>query len=147
MITFTLSGDVKKQRNSYFNIAKGMAICLIVMQHCFLYFDNGVFRHCMLNKISAVISVPLFMFVSGYFNSINKMSREIIRKRFISLVIPFLTWSYLYFLYENHFQISQSSILSFNENLITASYYPGPMWFLRILFLQILIVYGCSKLT
>lgn len=32
-------------------------------------------------------------------------------------------------------------------NLITSSYYPSEMWFLRTLFLQILIIYGCSKIS
>lgn len=91
--------------------------------------------------MSSVVSVPLFMFISGYFDYINKIGG----RRFYSLIIPFLTWSYLYFLYENSCRIDIESIIDFSENIIRAPYYPSTMWFLRTLFLQILIVYGCTR--
>lgn len=63
------------------------------------------------------------------------------------MIIPFLVWSYIYFFYENNFNLSLDAVFSFTTNLITAPYYPSVMWFLRTLFLQILIFYGCTLIT
>lgn len=38
------------KRNPFFDIVKCVAILMVVMQHCFLYFDLGVFQHSMLNR-------------------------------------------------------------------------------------------------
>lgn len=56
-----------KQRDPYFDIIKAVTILMTVIAHCFHYFDDGLFEPCLLNRMRAVVSVPLFMFISGYF--------------------------------------------------------------------------------
>lgn len=135
------------QREPYFDIVKGVAMILVVMQHCFLYFDGGQWQGCMLNKMSALVSVPLFMFVSGYFNvNLHMGGGKKLFKRFVALIIPFVSWAYIYFFYENSCEPSFTSVIEFSTNLVVAPYFGTTMWFLRTLFLQILLVYICNRL-
>lgn len=133
-------------RDLTFDLTRGLSIYFVVLGHCFLYLFDGVGQDFVLNKILSSFRVPLFMFVSGYLNygsfdgSLFKLKR-----RFINMIIPFLSWSVFYILYDVHidFQEFSSRII----NLFIAPQYPSPIWFLLTLFIQLLILYFCMKIS
>lgn len=133
-------------RDLTFDLVRGLSIYSIVLGHCFLYLFGGISQDCILNKILGSFTVPLFMFVSGYLNYGSFDGRFVkLKSRFISMIIPFIFWSIFYILYDGC--QSLSIFVSSLVNLIVAPDYPSPLWFLRTLFMQLLILYFCMKIS
>lgn len=90
-----------KQRNIYWDIVKGLAICLVLLGHSIqsgltggLCFSNWLYRFLY------SFHMPLFMIVSGYFfyNSLQKYSTwEIVKKKYSTLIIPIISFGIIQF--------------------------------------------------
>lgn len=145
-------------------ISKISLICafFVVCIHCkptgtvggFTWWVNETF-----NKGICSIAVPFFFVVSGFFLAKhiheNHWWKHEVNKRVKSLLIPYVSWSILYFLYAIPLIlianiIANTSLLrnfptSFNDWLrilgLDPFYYPYlvPLWFVRCLFLFVLI--------
>lgn len=93
------------QRNTYLDVTKGITIFLVVMGHCLQFgggFQDTDFFNNDLFKFIYSFHMPLFMAVSGYLfcYTMNRHSvKGIIKSRFITLLIPILTFSTIDFIF------------------------------------------------
>lgn len=88
-------------RDKKIDILKGIAIILVVIGHTIQFtkgpvYGGGGFFNNPLFSLIYTFHMPLFMLVSGYlfYESLNKYSmRELILKKFKSMIIPILCWN------------------------------------------------------
>lgn len=75
------------------DIAKGLAIFLVVWMHCIQYIGNSSFDN-QLYSIVYSFHMPLFLLISGYlfYKSLGKDFRTTIKKRAVRLLVPNLLW-------------------------------------------------------
>ena len=139
-------GGQKAAHNPVLSIAKGLCIVLMVIGH-----TDG---HGLLTKFIFLFHVPLFFFVSGYFNkgteSLPELKSKLI-KRVKRLYLPFVIFGTLFLLFDGLFirwgfysdgamhagDLKSFSIL-FAEMLLKMNAPTpllGPMWFVRSLFI------------
>lgn len=85
-------------RYPYFDALKAIAIFMVVLQHCYIYLGNGMYEDSIVNQTVSMISVPAFMLVSGYFYFTGSKNLEKFFKREGQLILPFILWSFFYFL-------------------------------------------------
>lgn len=118
-----------RQRNPIVDELKGIAIILVVLGHIIQYvafpdsFDENLFF-----RIIYSFHMPLFMCLSGYTLYLKKCNYSLrwIKKRVISLYVPFLTWSIIQSVFDN------SNV--FYENIIKKILYvENGLWFLVVL--------------
>lgn len=84
-------------RLDYIDVAKGMCILLVVMGHILQYNCEGNGARMVFDFIYS-FHMPVFMLLSGYVVSLSRdrvvkeNAMVFIKKKFVSLVIPFLVW-------------------------------------------------------
>ena len=136
----------KAEHNSVISIAKGLCIILMVIGH-----TKG---HDFLTKFIYLFHVPLFFFVSGYFNKVVDSFSELkskLLKRVKRLYIPFVIYGTVFLLFDSlfikwgfyadgamHASDLKSFLTLFLEMLLkmnAPSPLLGPMWFVRSLFI------------
>lgn len=87
------------KRDIYWDIVKGVAIFLVVLGHSlqYLYIDTEYSHTDYLFNFIYSFHMPLFMAVSGYFahSSLSKPIVEVLKRKFIQIMIPAITWSLL----------------------------------------------------
>lgn len=85
-------------RDFQLDAIKGFAIVLVVLGHTFqMYFAEG--NDAFWGHVVYSFHMPLFFFVSGYlaYSSMRHYSGgELIGKRFVNLVVPFLSWYFIF---------------------------------------------------
>ena len=90
-----------KERIKYIDIARGIAMILVVMAHC----DN--FRIWSIDRFSSLFFMQLFIFISGMFwkNNISNFKDLIktIKKKCIPIYIYYLKFEILFYLLTNFF--------------------------------------------
>lgn len=136
----------KASHNRVISIAKGLCIILMVIGH--------TAGHGLLTKFIFLFHVPLFFFVSGYFNkgteSLPELKSRLIR-RIKRLYVPFVLYGLVFLLFDPLFVrwgfyadgamhvTDLKSFLTLFAGLIlkmdTPSPLLGPMWFVRSLFI------------
>lgn len=140
---------MNKQRLIVFDLIKTIAIYLVVFGHCCLYLKNGKYDGDLVYQVTNLISVPLFFLVSGYFAFKQKeeMSWSDMQRKVYRLLIPYFFWSVFYYFFCNWIGINTypTTLGLFIKGLIVAPYFSSPIWFLRTLFLQFLLLYLCLK--
>lgn len=114
------------------DIDKGIAIYLVVLGHLF----GGA------NPYITFCHMPVFFFVSGYFaySSMQKhKSRDIIKRKIESLLIPYLFWSGVSFVANVGVKYLNGSITRdmIKVEFIDVFLMARSVWFLVILFLTI----------
>lgn len=133
-------------RNMNIDAIKGVAIILVVIGHCIQYIyapqdfdDNIIFR------IIYSFHMPLFMFISGYV--VFKQGRDInanwLKKRFINLMVPYITWIFLVCILGKLWTIET---LGKRVKDVVIDPTNGGMWFLYVLFLENIILYILNEL-
>lgn len=82
------------------DIAKGLAIFLVVWMHCIQYIGNSSFDN-QLYSIVYSFHMPLFLLISGYlfYKSLGKDFRTTIKKRAVRLLVPNLLWGGIWLSY------------------------------------------------
>lgn len=109
-----------KNRDSYFDVVKGVAILLVIIGHSIQYgngeafFTNNLFYNNILYKVIYSFHMPLFMLISGYFFyfSNNKYNTiHLIGNKVRTILIPIISFSFLYFLLTK-FSLSDGIMLS-----------------------------------
>lgn len=82
--------------------------------------------------------MPLFMFISGYLSFNKNINYIWLKNRFISLVIPFLSWIILgYYISGSYKQITLFQKIK--DILLTPD--NGGMWFLWVLFSELFYIF------
>lgn len=123
-----------KIRNTYFDILKGIAILIVVYGHCLQTFYPNWTESC-IGKCIISFHMPLFMLVSGYFFYPSVLKTDcisFIRKRFVHLYLPSLTWGAF-----SCFLIGGGKILghkTLEMGYFISLFFTG-MWYLTVLFL------------
>jgi fucose 4-O-acetylase-like acetyltransferase len=140
-----------KKRQIEFDIAKGIAIYLVVLGH-------------VLNQVAGLdvplisfCHMPVFFFISGYFLSHSISSTDdfssIVRKKAKSLLIPYLSWSAISLLANSiigiHNQINTGTVYNFGNEAHDIFINARSVWFLIMLFFSSMVIllcaYICSK--
>jgi fucose 4-O-acetylase-like acetyltransferase len=118
--------------------------------------DEWFFLSDMVHKFLITYHMPLFFMISGFFfvSSLNLSFKEVLKKRFIYLIIPHITWSILITImnwgmsflgWKTPFADKPFTFLS----QIQAFFRPDPateLWFFKDLFLTSLIVFAACKI-
>ena len=137
---------VKKNRCEYLDIARGMAIILVVLGHSIqsniMDMDSSlVFR------IIYSFHMPLFMFISGAVTAFIKkdsINLSWLVKRFFTLIIPFVAWIFVPYIFVSH----TFSVKEIAQKIIRIIKSPDwGLWFLYVLFIQdcLLVILFCLE--
>ena len=147
-------GNFLNTRNVIIDILKGIAIGLVVIGHVIQFgtIGDGFWANDLF-KIIYSFHMPLFIFVSGYVSIKGITQRsvfETIKKRFFTLIIPFLAWAVIMYLYliVGNFVLGSQTELNFLKYIGRAILYPGnSLWFLWVLFFLNILLAVIFKLT
>jgi len=132
-----------KKRIKWIDQVRGLSIFLVVYGHNFPVIEEYIYT----------FHVPLFFLISGLFHPVLE-SKNLISKRFKSIMIPYFLWSSLLFLFWLFFGRFYGDSLEYNlsvlKNFIGIFYAQGgrdymdwgiPMWFLPTIFLTFIAFY------
>lgn len=137
---------VHTSRANWADIAKGLAIILIVLGHVLRGLDTaGMIRNehwfVVLDSFLYVFHVPAFFFLAGYFlaDSLKHGINSYIKNKMLWIFYPFVLWSYLQGSINVIFSSYTNKSMSWsalNDIIINPI---GQFWFLQVLFgLQLL---------
>lgn len=125
---------MNRERNTYFDILKGLAISIVVLGHCLQTFYPN-WTEATVSKVIVSFHMPLFMLVSGYFFYPSVLKTDyisFIKKRFVHLYLPSLVWGAF-----SCFLIGVGKILGYKTleiGYFISLFFTG-MWYLTVLFL------------
>ena len=139
---------IDNMRFSEIDIVKCLCILLVVYGHCYLPGTHFIY----LFHISSFIICAGFTFKSDYSVNIYNVL-QFIKKRLLKLYIPYIIFNFLYCIFNNVFvkikflpdELSYGNGVSFFKNVVSIflfhgyTYFGGPTWFLRALFLVSII--------
>lgn len=132
---------MQKERIEYFDIAKGIAILLVILGHCFqnsLYTPNNevyIYKNSIMSIIASV-HMPVFIFISGIFSKKNYDYKEYWIKKTKQLILPLFFIPILYCLvFSKQF-----------HNLVYNPYHLG-YWFTWALFLMYIPFFIVRKIS
>ncbi len=142
----------QQKRIDFLDIAKGIAIILVVIGHAIQfgsgssYYASELYLDDLLYKIIYSFHMPFFMLISGYlyYFSVKKHSaKDIIISRIKSLLIPIFVYATLKFILK-----AINGELVFGLSLVReyASTVIGTLWFLWAVFYCSLLVFIIHKL-
>ena len=141
-----MDGD---KRIEYIDLMKGFCIILVVMHHSEFISDvehGNRFMHALL-----VGRMPLYFFLSGLFFKDYGSFRRFFARKFRNLIVPILVFAPL-----GGFLMQAVPWREWSWGVVTApaqwlaymtTFTNVPLWFLRALFLSLLMVYGLHRLT
>lgn len=130
----------------YVDIAKGIAIILVVIGHILQFNLSGTSKNILFNWIYA-FHMPVFMMLSGYVSgnkSINNSPLsplKQIRKKFSQLIVPFLIWGSIIMPLINNY-----SIYDWGENFLNLINSPhrGAWFLLSLFFIHLYFIIGIN---
>lgn len=114
---------------------KGFLIILVVLGHA-VQCINPDFQHDILFRYIYSFHMPLFIFVSGYACYRKSIGWDMIKKRFLQLMIPYAAWSLIICLTQGHYRLWEMFI-----------YPERSLWFLYALFFITIIHAVCVKVA
>ena len=120
---------MEQKRNQLLDIAKGVAIILVVWGHALQQY-SGLDQYTTINlwmeRFLISFHMPLFMLISGYlfyFSLQRHTESDIVKVRFRMFILPILTMSVIRFLRHNLKHFSLSNLWDFPLTL------PNTLWF------------------
>jgi len=132
-----------------FDIAKGLAIVLMIIGHCnhFFTYDSRVLT------IIYGFHMPLFLFLSGVTLRISEDRRPgatgiggMIQKKFHSLIVPYFIVGFISILLANPKDVAASvSVLLIGQAANTDMNFNLPLWFLPMLFCSIVLFWASRR--
>lgn len=129
--------ETNTKRIAFLDMTKFFAIFCVILGHATV---NG---H--LYEFIYSFHMPLFMVVSGYFmgKSFTLSPILFLKKKAIQLLLPVLTFSILFVSFHNsiYTYITDKESINFFQYL-----FGGWMWFLKYLFICLVIAYACKKI-
>lgn len=114
---------------------KGFLIILVVLGHS-VQCLNPDFQKDILFRYIYSFHMPLFIFVSGYACYRETIKFEMIKKRYLQLMIPYIVWSIIIFITQGHLRLWEMFV-----------YPERSLWFLYVLFIITLIHVACVKVS
>lgn len=141
---------MKPERNVLIDILKGFAILLVVIGHSVQYNMPGNFDNSLIFRIIYSYHMPFFMFLSGYvsFGTIDGSTSKLLL-RFKTLIIPFWCWFLIsYVVSLGVFYLKGGSQPDFLKAVLEILKSPDRgLWFLWVLFLNILVLFASLKIS
>lgn len=134
----------EKERISYFDTMKGIAIILVIVHHALGY--NGTTIELMLESLR----MPIFIFVAGIFLSFRRGFKILTIKKINRYILPLILFSVLYAIFHDLFLANitlthiKTRIYNYCINL-SLSNANEPLWFLKMLFFLCIITYCIEK--
>lgn len=138
----------KKERLSFIDISKGIAIILMVFAHSNGYIKNAA----IINTFIYAFHMPLFFIVSGFLFNGEKKAAEVFKSKARAALLPYCFSGALFFLF-NGFIFSEESIKSQFVYIGKSYLYGtgkdvdigvlnvGPIWFLPCFFVANILFY------
>lgn len=117
---------MKQERDVYVDIAKGLAMLLVVRIH------TEVFGS--IHAPYPIIAVPLFFFLSGFYDNTNRPIRFWLPKAFKSLFLTGVIWVLLSFAYISLLHYLKDGIIPISFSIYSPLIGGGVTWFLFALF-------------
>ena len=137
-------------RISWIDNCKALAISLVALGHV-----QSIY---LVNEIIFAFAMPAFFFLSGYTfeRSANAPFATLFRKKFRSLVIPYIGFSAIlfafWFLVRRNFGLSYQTDASVTDVLwqilcgTNSTFFVTPLWFLTCLFMTEILFWGLLRL-
>lgn len=142
------SEAISRNRDLSFDFIKGIAIYMVVLLHTFFYVDNCKYGNTYIPTLLAQISVPIFFVVSGILNGRRRISSTKLLVKTTALLFPFLIWGLLYDVIDfRSMAFSDITLKVSIRNLIQSEYFYSPIWFLKCLILQLIIMYISEQIS
>lgn len=114
------------KRDIFVDVAKGIAMLMVVRIH------TEVFD--VINAPYPIIAVPLFFFLSGFYDKSNRPLKEWFTKTFKSLIITAIIWIVIKTLYLGFLSFIKDGSYPHTAISFIGLFKPGVMWFLFALF-------------
>ena len=138
-------------REIYIDALKGLAILLVILAHALQRSFPDIQGNIYFNSIAA-FHMPLFMFLSGYILYLNKAKYDLkwIWRKFLRLIVPFFTWTIIFYYCINFSFTGLCSFVDYSgsllDSILRTVMHPGNgLWFLWVLFIFYLIAAGMSR--
>ncbi len=146
-----------KERNACFDIARGVAIILVMYAHsCGMPFK--------ITQYIIAFYMPLFFIIGGYFWHNNTGFFDYLKKKSKRILVPYFGASFfLYLLFMLFGWMNENRVLSFlgvfystyafyapvstENNLLLFTIDNAPMWFLTTYFCALILMYFYEKIT
>ncbi len=114
------------KRDTFVDVAKGIAMLMVVRIHTEV-FDE-------INAPYPIIAVPLFFFLSGFYDKSNRPIKEWFTKTFKSLIITAIIWIVIQTFYLGVLSFIKDGSYPHSTISFIGLLKPGVMWFLFALF-------------
>ena len=114
------------KRDTFVDVAKGIAMLMVVRIH------TAVFGE--INAPYPIIAVPLFFFLSGFYDKSNRPIKEWFTKTFKSLIITAIIWIVIQTFYLGVLSFIKDGSYPHSTISFIGLLKPGVMWFLFALF-------------
>lgn len=121
-----------KQRDTYVDVAKGICMLLIICIHTEVF---GV-----IGMPLTFIAVPMFFFMSGFYDRSERPFVQWVLKSAITLLLPALIWCIIGTVYLGVLSYIKSQTVEFSYDINSPCHGDGPAWFLLSLFYTKLII-------
>lgn len=114
------------KRDIFVDVAKGIAMLMVVRIHTEVF---GV-----INVPYPIIAVPLFFFLSGFYDKSNRPIKEWFTKTFRSLILTAIIWIVIKTIYLGVLSFIKDGSYPHSAISFINLFKPGVMWFLFALF-------------
>lgn len=114
------------QRLLYLDALKGILIVLVILGHA-VQFTIENYQHVFLFRFIYSFHMPLFFLISGYLTFKGRYDEQLVQKRAIQLLVPFVVWAFLSPVLENY-------AFDFQRSCKALLYPDNGLWFLYNLF-------------
>ena len=123
--------NLGQERIAWIDLLKVYAIFLVVIGHIIQsIYQPANFDDVFLFRLIYSFHMPLFFFISGYLSYKKKVDFKWLKKRFVSYMIPFVTWTFiLFFITDRH---KNSDLIQYI--FLVIKYPDNSYWFLWTLF-------------
>lgn len=115
---------------------KAFLIVLVVLGHAIQLLNPVSYQHDILFRYIYSFHMPLFIFVSGYACYRVDVHWNMVRRRFVQLIIPYTLWSFVQCFMEGHIRIWEMFL-----------YPERSLWFLYVLFFVTLLHVLCVRIS
>lgn len=147
--------EIETKRLFWPDFCKGIAILLVVVGHAIGYvssYGGGKDISVLLSIDKWIYSfhMPLFFFVSGFLQRISEdrkgMSRNIVKSKMISLIVPYVAFSIAFWAFKMFFGEIVNNPITIIDLLLIIIFPLSDLWFLYALFILFIIHVLLKKL-
>lgn len=122
---------MSKQRLLYLDALKGVLIILVILGHAIQgAYDD--YQHNVAFRVIYSFHMPLFFLISGFLTYKGQYDTQLVKKRFLQCIIPFISWAFL-------LPILKYGVYDLEQSIEILIYPDNGLWFLYNLFFYCLV--------